>query len=37
MISGQRYPQGRDKPFGILYIKGASVIRSLAARSATTR
>jgi len=23
--------QGRDKPFGILYIKGASVIRSLAA------
>ena len=23
--------QGRDKPFGILYVKGASVIRSLAA------
>jgi len=23
--------RGRDKPFGILYVKGASVIRSLAA------
>ena len=23
--------QGRDKPYGILYVKGASVIRSLAA------
>jgi len=29
--------QGRDKPYGILYVKGASVIRSLAALMASHR